>query len=120
LATYTGHAVADISSSGSQYIAAGTFTNTVNFASKNGIVQIAGLDGSTYGGSVSFSGTAPYFAGSLNTGPSSRNMSMFGQFYQGGPSNSTPLYGEMGGSFTIIGSGPSAGYLGSGVFVGRK
>jgi hypothetical protein len=119
-ATYTGHAVADINNSGNQYVAAGTFTNTVDFAARMGSVQIAGLDTSTYGGMVSFNGTLPLFAGSLNTGPSGRTMVMTGSFYQGGPSNSTPLYGEMGGSFTISGSGPSAGYSGAGVFVGRK
>jgi hypothetical protein len=116
-ATYTGQAVADISNSGSQYVAAGTFSNQVNFATKSGSVQVAGLDGSTYGGTVSFNGSAPIFAGSLNTGPSNRIMSMVGSFYQGGPTNSTPLYGEMGGTFTI--TGPS-NYLGGGIFVGRK
>jgi hypothetical protein len=89
----------------------------VNFATKSGSVQVAGLDGSTYGGTVSFNGSAPIFAGSLNTGPSNRIMSMVGSFYQGGPTNSTPLYGEMGGTFTI--TGPS-NYLGGGIFVGRK
>jgi hypothetical protein len=47
-------------------------------------------------------------------------MTMAGQFFQGGPSNTTPLYGEMGGFFSILGSGPSAGYTGSGIFAGRK
>src|SRR5580704_1456621 len=61
-ATYTGQAVADISNSGSQYVAAGTFSNQVNFATKSGSVQVAGLDGSTYGGTVSFNGSAPIFA----------------------------------------------------------
>ena len=49
-ATYTGHAIANISNNGTQYVAAGAFSNQVNFATKSGIVQVAGLDGSTYGG----------------------------------------------------------------------
>jgi hypothetical protein len=44
-------------------------------------------------------------------------MNMGGQFFQGGPTNSTPLYGEMGGFINI--TGPN-NYLGGGVFAGRK
>jgi hypothetical protein len=39
-----------------------------------------------------------------------------GSIFQGGPTNSTPLYGEMGGA--IILNGPN--YLGSGIFAARK
>jgi len=39
-----------------------------------------------------------------------------GSFFQGGATNSTPLYREMGGSRSITG----ANYLGSGIFLGRK
>jgi len=118
-ATYTGHAVANISNNGSQYIAAGRFSNQVNFGTDIGQVQVAGLDGSTYGGVVNLLASSGVngFAGTLNTGPSNRNMTMVGQFYQGGPGNSTPLYGEMGGTINI--TGPH-NYLGGGVFVGRK
>jgi hypothetical protein len=112
-ATYTGHTIADISNNGSQYVAAGTFSNTVNFGSRNGIMQIGNLDGSTYGGTVGWSAGATTFAGMLNTGPSSRFMQVNGSFFQGAASP----YGEMGGSITI--TGPN-NYLGSGVFVGRK
>ena len=40
-----------------------------------------------------------------------------GSFFQGGPTNTTPLYGEMGGSLILNGPG---NYLGSGIFVARK
>jgi hypothetical protein len=116
-ATYSGHAIADISNNTSQYISAGSFTNTVNFATRMGQVQIAGLDSSTYGGTANLVQGSAYFAGSLNTGPSGRNMALVGQFFQGGLTNTTPLYGEMGGTFNI--TGPN-NYLGSGIFVGRK
>ena len=39
-----------------------------------------------------------------------------GSFFQGGQTNTTPLYGEMGGNLTLTG----ANYLGSGIFLGRK
>jgi hypothetical protein len=39
-----------------------------------------------------------------------------GSFFQGGPTNTTPLYGEMGGS--IILNGPN--YMGSSIFAARK
>jgi hypothetical protein len=80
-------------------------------------MKVSNLDGSTYGGSVSWSAGMATFAGALNTGPSSRFMQVNGSFFQGGMTNSTPLYGEMGGSITI--TGPN-NYLGSGIFIGRK
>ncbi|MBV8185222.1 MAG: hypothetical protein JOY76_11100, partial [Hyphomicrobiales bacterium] len=117
-ATYTGHAIANISNNGAQYIAAGTFTNQVNFAQRTGLVQIAGLDTSSYGGVVNFAAGSPnLFSGVLNTGPSNRFLTLSGQFFQGGPTNTTPLFGEMGGNFSI--TGPN-NYLGSGIFAARK
>ncbi|MBV9519232.1 MAG: FecR domain-containing protein [Hyphomicrobiales bacterium] len=117
-ATYTGHAIANISNNGAQYIAAGTFTNQVNFAQRTGLVQIAGLDTSSYGGVVNLAQGSPnLFSGVLNTGPSNRFLTLSGQFFQGGPTNTTPLFGEMGGNFSI--TGPN-NYLGSGIFAARK
>ena len=116
-ATYTGHAVANISNNGSQYITAGTFSNNVNFATRTGQVQVGGLDATNYSGTVSLPAGSAAFGGSLNSGASNRNMSMAGQFFQGGPTNTTPLYGEMGGTISI--SGPN-NYIGSGIFAGRK
>ena len=40
-----------------------------------------------------------------------------GSFFQGGPSKTTPLYGVIGGSLILNGTG---GYLGSGIFAPRK
>jgi hypothetical protein len=57
------------------------------------------------------------FAGGLtSTGILGRTAAINGSFFQGGPTNSTRLYGEMGGS--IILNGPN--YLGSGIFAARK
>ena len=64
-ATYTGHAIADISYNGAQYLAAGTFANTVNFGTATGAVTINGLDGTNYAGNVSLTPSSTLFAGYL-------------------------------------------------------
>jgi hypothetical protein len=115
-ATYTGHAIADIANDGAQYIAAGTFSNAVNFGTRTGAVTIGGLDGTNYVGNVSLTPSSTLFAGSLTGNVGYRVAAINGSFFQGGPTNSTPLYGEMGGSLTISGTN----YLGSGIFLGRK
>ena len=57
-ATYTGHAIANIANPNNitSYLAAGTFSNTVNFGSPlgtaMGTVRISGLDGTNYAGTV--------------------------------------------------------------------
>ena len=116
-ATYTGHAVAGISNNGAQYIAAGTFSNIVNFGTQTGTVAINGLDNTNYAGSVSLSTSATFAGGLAALGTSGRSINLYGQFFQGGPTNSTPLYGEMGGTLSI--AGPN-NYLGGGIFLGRK
>ena len=115
-ATYTGHAIADISNNGAQYLAAGTFANTVNFATRSGAVTIGGLDGTNYAGAVTLTPSSTLFAGNLTGNVGGRVAALNGSFFQGGATNSTPLYGEMGGNLTISGTH----YLGSGIFLGRK
>ena len=51
-ATYVGHAIASIRNGTSEYLAAGNFTNAVNFATGIGNVSIIGLDGTNYVGNV--------------------------------------------------------------------
>ena len=62
-ATYTGHAIADISNNGVQYIAAGTFSNNVNFATRTGQVQIGGLDNGNFNGVVNLTPNTANFVG---------------------------------------------------------
>ncbi len=119
-ATYTGHAIASIAngSSGLTYLAAGTFSNVVNFGARNGAVTIGGLDATNYAGTVSWvKGTTSFATLSPLTSIGGRTATIAGSFFQGGPTNTTPLYGEMGGSLILNGPG---NYLGSGIFVGRK
>jgi hypothetical protein len=115
-ATYTGHAVAAIDNNGQSYLAAGTFSNAVNFGTRIGAVTIGGLDGTNYTGAVNLTPSSTLFAGNLTGSVGSRYAAINGSFFQGGASNSTPLYGEMAGSLTLGGTN----YLGSGVFLGRR
>jgi hypothetical protein len=114
-ATYMGHAIADISNGGNQYIAAGSFANTVNFGTRTGAVTINGLDGANYAGTVNLTPNTTQFAGANILSPGTgRTAAVNGSFFQAGPTNTTPLYGAMGGSLTLGGTN----YLGSGIFAG--
>jgi len=117
-ATYTGHAIASIATPGwiGSYIAAGTFSNAVNFGTRSGAVTIGGLDGTNYAGTVTWIPKTTLFGGALTGNVGSRTATLAGSFFQGGPTNTTPLYGEMGGSINLSGTN----YLGSGIFLGRK
>jgi hypothetical protein len=122
-ATYTGHAIANIATGvgGQSYLAAGTFSAGVNFGARNGAITIGGLDGTNYAGAAAWvPGTTTFAtaAGSPLLGNSGgRTAALNGSFFQGGPTNTTRLYGEMGGSLILNGTG---GYLGSGIFAARK
>ena len=126
MATYTGHAIANIANPNNitSYLAAGTFSNTVNFGARTGAVTIGGLDGTNYAGKVQFvpsttPPTAPAtFNGTLAGNVGGRTAALAGSFFQGGPTNTTPLFGEMGGSINL--SNPAGTYLGSGIFAARK
>jgi hypothetical protein len=120
-ATYTGQAIANIANPNNitSYLAAGAFSATANFGTHTGIVNITGLDGTNYAGAAMQVGSTATFNGSLNavSGITGRTATLAGSFFQGGPTNTTPAYGEVGGSLVLNGAG---GYLGSGIFLGRK
>ena len=118
-ATYTGHAIASIATPGwiGTYLAAGTFSAAVNFGARNGAITIGGLDGTNYTGTAVWVPSTVTFNGTLTGNVGSRTAALAGSFFQGGATNTTPLYGEMGGSLILNGAG---GYLGSGIFAARK
>ncbi len=119
-ATYTGHAIASIAAPNSitSYLAAGAFSAIANFATRTGAVSITGLDGTNYTGTAMQKMASPTtFTGSLIGNNNGRTGTLAGSFFQGGPTNSTPAYGEIGGSLILNGTG---GYLGSGIFAARK
>jgi hypothetical protein len=114
-ATYGGHVIANFTDGTSQYIAAGNFSNTVNFGSKSGTVSISNLDNRSYLGNTSFGADPRFFTGSGATvSGSPTGFSLAGQFYQG----STGPAQEMGGN--ILFQGMSNSYLGSGIFAARR
>ena len=117
-ATYTGHAIANIAAGGSghSYLAAGTFSAAVNFGARNGAITIGGLDGTNYTGTAVWVPSTVTFNGTLTGNVGSRTAALAGSFFQGGATNTTPLYGEMGGSLILNGAG---GYLGSGIFAAQ-
>jgi hypothetical protein len=107
-ATYNGHAIASIDNNGDQYIAAGSFTNAVDFGTHSGNVTINGLDGTDYSGSVNLNIGATTFAGSLAGNVGDRSIALDGSFFVG---TAGPV-GEMGGQLAITGTN----YLGAGIF----
>ena len=121
-ATYTGHAIANIANgtAGLTYLAAGTFSNMVNFGARTGAVTINGLDGTNYAGTTQFATSSATFATPMSSplvgNNNGRTAALNGSFFQGGPTGTVPA-GEMGGSLILNGTG---GYLGSGIFAARK
>jgi hypothetical protein len=118
VATYTGHAIANIANPNNitSYLAAGTFSNVVNFGTHTGAVTIGGLDGTNYAGTVNLVPSAFTLNGTLAStagSPVGRTAALNGSFFQG----ATSPFGEMGGSLILNGPG---NYLGSGIFLGRK
>jgi hypothetical protein len=127
-ATYAGHAIASIANNpmtlgSTSYLAAGTFSNMVNFGTGKGTVAINGLDGSNYRGSVALTAATINFGGVLNATAggimNGRTASLSGSFFQGGPTNPTPAFGEMGGSLILNGTVTNP-YLGSGIFAAAR
>jgi hypothetical protein len=88
-----------------------------------GTVQINGLDGTNYDGSVGLTPKTVNFGGVLNATAggimNGRKATLAGSFFQGGPTNITPAYGEMGGSLILNGTLANP-YLGSGIFAARR
>ena len=119
-ATYTGHAIANIANPNNitSYLAAGTFSNMVDFGTRSGAVTINGLDGTNYAGTVKWPMNTASFAtqaGLPLTSAAGRTATIAGSFFQGGGAN--PAFSEMGGSLIL--NGP-LNYLGSGIFAAAR
>lgn len=108
-ATYGGHVLANIfGNQSSSVIAAGNFTNTVNFGTRSGAVTITNLDSTNYSGTVNLQSDPRNFGGTFAGSVGNRTMGLQGSFFQGGIN---PV-GEMGGKVGISGTN----YLGTGIF----
>jgi hypothetical protein len=114
-ASYSGHLIANIQNGANQYLAAGNYSNTLNFGTRSGAVNVSNLDGRNYAGSMSLPAGvgAPLVFGNLTTtaGPSAQ-MALFGNLYRG----ATSPVGEIGG-WAVINGGAS--YGGTGTFAAR-
>jgi hypothetical protein len=121
-ATYTGQAIANIANPNNitSYLAAGTFSNTVNFGTRTGAVTIGGLDGTNYAGKVQLVPSAVTFNGTLAGNTGGRTAALNGSFFQAGPTSKIPAFGEIGGSIILSNLPGNPAYLGSGIFAARN
>lgn len=109
-ATYVGQVTAFVGTPTGQTpnLAAGNFTNVVNFGTRSGAVSVTGLDSTNYSGAVFLQGNSVNFGGALAGDVGNRQMGLAGSFFRS-PTN--PV-GEMGGTVVIQGTN----YMGGGVF----
>ncbi len=113
-ATYTGHAVGTVlTSTGSQYVATGDLSSTMNFGTRNGTVAITNYDDKDFTTVVSFdNGGVPKatFSGSGTAG--SMTSSVTGAF----ASNGTDQVKGIMGSFTAV----DGSWSSTGIFAGSR
>lgn len=126
-ATYNGHAVANIydnvTGTRYQYIAAGNFSNTVNFGTRTSNLSISNLDGLTYLGATTINPTNGTFQGTISSGPAGAygtvSGPLVGAFYGSG----TTVPQEVAGQFNALSSVTNASgnvYFAGGIFLGKR
>jgi hypothetical protein len=118
VATYIGHAVAQIQNGQSTYASSGAFRNVVDFGSRTGEFTITGLDQANYRGQIAMDPSDPrIFAGYGTTLNEQRLALLYGSFFRG---RNSPV-GEMGGGLFLAGVGNNnATYQGAGIFAARR
>jgi len=118
-ASYTGHAIGSVANNGLQYVAAGAFNQSYNFASQQMNIGLSGFDGRNFsavtaaGGRtpVTVSGTGNSYTLPVNNTPGFGG-SFNGSFYG-------PQAANSGGNFAIQSTaGPS--YTAAGIFAGHR
>jgi hypothetical protein len=110
--TFTGSALGSVVNGGKSYLAAGSFTNTYDFAARRGAFAINNFDTRSFSGIVRGTGVVNAYAGSL-TGPAGFTGRAAGTFFGNIPGFPAS---ETGGSFAL--KGPA--YLASGIFAGAR
>jgi hypothetical protein len=110
-ATYTGHAVGTVVNDGSQYIATGNLSATMDFGARQGTVAISNYDDKSFSTDVDFDTGAASFSGSSTSGIAT---SVTGAFASDG--SGTPLGNIKGimGSFTAM----DGAWSSTGIFAG--
>jgi hypothetical protein len=116
-ATYSGHAIGNVYNGSAQYVAVGKFTNTWNFGTRTGTVDITKFDGRNFTGLAVSSTNARDYSGSATLTAASHNFAVTvnGSFFKGG----TDPAAETGGQFSIVNSGGST-YRAAGTFAAKK
>jgi len=109
-ATYTGHAVGNVVNGPNSYVAAGSYSNSWNFASQTGQARISNFDGATYTGTTTLRQGAVNFTGPISSGAVSGTLN--GSFFR---SATDPIAGQ-GGNFAVTGPNYKAG----GTFAGQR
>jgi trimeric autotransporter adhesin len=103
IGTYSGAAIGSVYNNGAQYLAAGGFASSFNFATSIGTVKFSNFDNNNFSGIVSGSG------GNYSGSVSGNNLGGFvtGSFYG-------PNAAETGGNFGV--ESPGGAYIASGIF----
>jgi trimeric autotransporter adhesin len=110
-ATYNGHAIGSVFNNGASYVAAGGFTGTYNFGTRNATLSVNNFDGRSFtasgiaaqnGANYSISSTSPIGQATMN-----------GTFYG-------PAAAETGGNFAFQSATGLPSYLASGIYAGKK
>lgn len=118
-ASFTGHAIGSVANNGQQYIAAGAFNQSYNFASQQMSIGINGFDGRNFSGVTPAGGRTPVAvtaSGNSYTLPVN-NTPGFGGTFNG--SFYGPQAANTGGNFALQSTaGPS--YTASGIFAGHR
>ena len=107
IGSFNGTANGTVFNSGAKSVASGAFSETFNFASRTGTLNISNFGGANY--SAPISGFVNGYTGTL-TGPASRSGPVTGTFFG-------PMAAETGGSFQL--ATPNKSFVASGVFTGR-
>ena len=109
-ATYTGHAIGNVRNGAASYIAAGSYSNSWNFASQTGNVAISNFNGASYSGTAALTSGTVQFTGNLSG--AGRTGSLAGAFFS---SPTDPAKGQAG-TFAVQGTG----YKAAGTFAGQR
>jgi hypothetical protein len=110
IGTYTGHAIGSVFNNGSNYVAAGSFGGTYNFATQSTTFGVSNFDGKSFAaiGAANRTGANYTFGVSGSGLTGTMNGTFFG-----------PAAAETGGNFSVKATS-GATYLASGIFVGKQ
>jgi hypothetical protein len=107
--TFAGHAIGSVSNNGANYVAAGGFGGTYNFATQATTFGVSNFDGKSFAATGAATRTGANYT--VNVSGSSLAGTMNGTFFG-------PAATETGGNFSVK-STSGTPYLASGIFAGK-